>query len=50
MTLYYVIVICGLAAAEFIRARGSRKALILWCVFYGAAGAAAGLWLGGVSF
>ena len=50
MTLYYVVVILGLGAAEYIRVRGNKNALVLWCCLYGAAGAALGLWLGGVSF
>ena len=50
MTLYYVVVICGLGAAEYIRIRGNKKALILWCFLYGIAGVMTGLWLGGVSF
>lgn len=50
MTLYYILVILGLAAAEFIRVRGDGRALRAWCIFYGAAGVLAGLWLGGVSF
>ncbi len=50
MVLYYIIVILGLGAAEFIRVRGNKKALVLWCGLYGLAGMLAGLWLGGVSF
>ena len=50
MVLYYAVVIVGLAAAEYIRVRGNKKALITWCCLYAVAGIMTGLWLGGVSF
>ncbi|MDD6262256.1 MAG: hypothetical protein PUA83_04085 [Clostridiales bacterium] len=50
MTVYYILVFCGLAAAEFVRIRGNKRTLTVWCLLCAAAGALWAVWLAGVNF